>query len=179
MKALIIWLTSCSKTPYQKPFDMLIYSAFLTPGLSTFPQGLLAVPRDHHLGSLPWPHRKFSAPASSSEGDWDQENDFSQEAWCPQQPWLRSGSWKTTSVWLAGIHHRQASSQLAVSLKQAHKSDPGWQGDGGAWSTISSFGSHRSPPQSTVFCLLWPWLFTTFMVTWAYIYPTLQISFQK
>lgn len=91
MKALIIWLTSCSKTPYQKPFDMLIYSAFLTPGLSTFPQGLLAVPRDHHLGSLPWPHRKFSAPASSSEGDWDQENDFSQEAWCPQQAEARLG----------------------------------------------------------------------------------------
>ena len=141
---------------------MLISSAFLTPGLSTFSQGLLAVPRDRHLGGLPWPHRKFSAPASSLEGGWDQENSFSEEAWGPQRAEARlgysqgagkqprcgwrahitgrelendlgvvgghtsqAGSWKTTSVWLAGTHHRQASSRLAISLEQVHKSDPG------------------------------------------------------
>ena len=141
---------------------MLISSAFLTPGLSTFSQGLLAVPRDRHLGGLPWPHRKFSAPASSLEGGWDQENSFSEEAWGPQRAEARlgysqgagnnlgvvgghtsqAGNWKTTSVWLAGTHHRQGAGKrprcgwrahitgrrlpgLAISLEQVHKSDPG------------------------------------------------------
>ena len=197
MKALIIWLTSCSKTPYQKPFDMLISSAFLTPGLSTFSQGLLAVPRDRHLGGLPWPHRKFSAPASSLEGGWDQENSFSEEAWGPQRAEARLGysqgagkqprcGWRAhitgreleNDLGVAGGHTSQAGVFPACDFLGASSQVWPWLMRGW-WCPVSClllWKSHRSPPQSTAFCLLWPWLFTTLM---AYIYPTLQVSFQK
>lgn len=99
---------------------MLISSAFLTPGLSTFSQGLLAVPRDRHLGGLPWPHRKFSAPASSLEGGWDQENSFSEEAWGPQRAEARLGYSQGAGKqprcgWRAHITGRELENDLGVA----------------------------------------------------------------
>lgn len=155
---------------------MFLSSASLTPGLCTFPQDLLAVPRDHHLGGLPWPHRKFSAPASSSEGDWDQENSFSKEAWCPQQAGAYLGYGQ-------GAGKRPRCGRRAhIRVRRLPSLPRPWSRFTSLTLAVNRFllwKSHPSPTQSTAFRLLWPWLFTTARVTWAYIYPTLEINFRK
>ena len=78
------------KNPLSETLWYVNLFCFSYPRPFYLPQGLLAVPRDHHLGGLPGP-TESSVPLPAAEGDWDQENSFSQEAWCPQQAEARLG----------------------------------------------------------------------------------------